>query len=240
MWPRFDSCAGFAFNFFAFVVYLGISFLTAASNKKAQIFNALATTIVASSALCYLIEALGTTEMAANNDRGLLWLRYAQWAFNTPLLIAITGLLAGTTAFELVYTSLLALVTTGALFAAALSRGFNATWPIYVLGLVVALPIFAQTWFVWAARANKLGAATRSAFYTIASLGSILAIGYAVNWGTAEGGQHQTVDQEAITYVVLDIFTRVVLTFIVLFFPSAIDGAGAFDETVEVKVTESV
>ena len=34
--------------------------------------------IVASSALTYLIQALGTTEMSSNNDRGLLWLRYAQ------------------------------------------------------------------------------------------------------------------------------------------------------------------
>ena len=47
---------GFAFNFFAFVVYLCISLITAPSNKKAQMINALSTAIVASSAreYCYI------------------------------------------------------------------------------------------------------------------------------------------------------------------------------------------
>ena len=62
----------------------------------------------------------------------LQWLRYAQWAFNTPLLIAALGLLAGTTASELFFTTFLAWIGTGALFAAALSSGLNATWPLFV------------------------------------------------------------------------------------------------------------
>ena len=43
-------------------------------------------------------------------------------------------LFAGTTVTEIMYTTLLALLTTGALFAAAVSSGFNATWPIYAFG----------------------------------------------------------------------------------------------------------
>ena len=88
--------------------------------------------VVGSSALCYLIEALGNTEMAGNWIRALLWLRYAQWAFNTPLLVGIVGLLAGTTVMELFYVTLLSWITTGALFAGAISTGLNATWPLYV------------------------------------------------------------------------------------------------------------
>ena len=153
-------------------------------------------------AVCYLIEALGTTEMLANNDRPLLWLRYAQWTFNTPLLVALAGLLAGTTSFELAYTTLLSWITTGALFAAALSRGYNATWPIYTLGVCVAIPVVLQVLAVWWSRADGRAAATKSIFRAVSILGFILAIGYAVNWGTAEGGQVQSTDAEAITYTV--------------------------------------
>ena len=60
--------------------------------------------------------------------------RVAEWAASTPLVIALLGLLAGTTTTELLYTTMLALITTGGLFAAAISTGYNATWPIYALG----------------------------------------------------------------------------------------------------------
>ena len=50
------------------------------------------------------------------------------------MLVAALGLLAGTTAGELFYTTTLTWITTGAFFAAALSTGFNATWPIFTFG----------------------------------------------------------------------------------------------------------
>jgi len=203
------------------VVFLGITILN--DKPKNAVFNYLATTIVAISALCYLIEALGNTETGSR--RPLLWLRYVQWATNTPLLILTLGLLAGTTLTEAFFNMALSLLTTGALFAAALSTGFNATWPIYVFGIVAALPVAYSVLFVWAARATSAPAVTSKVYTALAWISFALAVGYAVNWGTAEGGQVQTTNQEIVTYTVLDIVSRVVFGFILLFVPGAIEGA---------------
>ena len=87
---------------------------------------------MAISALAYLIEALGNTEM--DTRRPLLWIRYVQWATNTPLILLALGLLAGVTYTEVFFTTILATITTSALFAAAISTGYNATWPIFAFG----------------------------------------------------------------------------------------------------------
>jgi len=219
---------GFGFTLFATVVFIAIAAMHA--GKKGALIAQLAVIIVASSALCYLIEALNgdLSAVSGNNGRAFQWLRYAQWAFNTPLLVATLGLLAGTTAAELFYTTALSWLTTGALFAAALSSGYNATWPIYAFGVAMAIPVIIMVFTTWSSRANGLPAATKTAFNILSILGFVLAVGYAINWGTAEGGQKQDADQELITYTVLDIASRVVFGFILLFVPGAIDSAAGF------------
>jgi len=220
---------GFGFQFFATVVFAAVSVIH--GNRKGALLTNIATVIVASSALCYLIEALNgpLSAVNANNGRQLQWLRYAQWAFNTPLLIAALGLLAGTTASELFFTTFLAWIGTGALFAGALSSGLNATWPLFVFGVAASIPIVIQVLSTWAGRAAGLPAAAKTAYTVLSWFSFVLAIGYAVNWGTAEGGQKQDENiQEIITYTVLDILSRVVFGFILLFVPSALESAGGF------------
>jgi len=215
---------GFGFQFFATVVFLGITVLN--DKPKNALFNYLATSIVAISALAYLVEALGNTEM--DTVRPLLWIRYAQWATNTPMIILGLGLLAGVTYTEAFFTTVLSSITTAALFAAAISSGYHATWPIYVFGIVAALPVVYQVLFVWAARAVSAPSATAKTYALLAWFSFFISIGYAVNWGTAEGGKVQTSDQEVITYTVLDILSRVVFGFVLLFVPNAIEGATGF------------
>jgi len=214
----------FGFSLFATVVFMGISMLN--DKPKNTLINSLATVIVAITALAYLIEALGQTEMFT--VRPLLWIRYAQWATNTPLLILTLVLLAGCTYGEVFFATALAELTTGALFAAAISSGYNATWPIYVFGVVAALPVAGLVLLTWSSRVVSAPAATKSVFTTLAWLEFVIAVGYAVNWGTAEGGKVQTIDQEVITYAVLDIVSRVVFGFILMFVPGAIEGAAGF------------
>jgi bacteriorhodopsin len=215
---------GFGFQFFATVVFLGITLLN--DKPKNAAFNYLATTIVAISALAYLVEALGNTEM--DTVRPLLWIRYAQWATNTPLIVIALGLLAGITYTEAFFATALSLITTAALFAAAISTGYNATWPIYVFGIVAALPVVYLVLFVWASRVASAGKSTAGIYTFLAWFSFFLSVGYAVNWGTAEGGKVQSTDQEVITYTVLDILTRVVFGFVLLFSPGAIEGANGF------------
>jgi len=212
---------GFGFQFFATVVFLGISLLN--DKPKATLFNYLATTIVAISALAYLIMALGNTEM--DTRRPLLWVRYAQWATNTPLILLTLGLLAGTTYGEAFFAVAVAEITTAALFAATISTGYNAVWPIFTFGVVAAVPVAYQVLFVWAARAASAPAATARIYSFLAWFSFVIAIGYTVNWGTAEGGLVESTDQEVIVYTVFDILSRVVFGFVLLFVPGVVDGA---------------
>ena len=52
--------------------------------------------------------------------------------------------------------------------------------------------------------------------------------GYIVFWGTSEGGHITTADQEIIVYTVLDIVSKVVFAFILIFGREAIARHGSF------------
>lgn len=51
--------------------------------------------MVSIASLAYLIMALGNSHISVANGRGFLWVRYADWAATTPLLLADLGLLVG-------------------------------------------------------------------------------------------------------------------------------------------------
>jgi len=212
---------GFGVSFFASVVLLGISLLN--DKPKNAVFTYLTTVFAAVTALAYLIMALGNTEMFT--VRPLLWVRYVQWAVQMPIGLSILGLLAGTTVTELAYVSTLGLLTIGSLFAAAISSGYNATWPIFAFGVCTSLPVFSMVLFTWMARASHLSPATKSCYNTVAWLTAILGLGYVINWGTAEGGKVQSIDQEIITYTVLDVVSKPIAALLVVFIPNAIEGA---------------
>lgn len=146
----------------------------------------------------------------------------AEWVTNTPLIILTLGLLAGVTYTEAFFTTVLSVITTAALFAAAVSTGYNAQWPIYAFGIVAALPVVFTVLFTWSARASSAPSATAKTFTALAWMQFLLAVGYAVQWGVAEGGRVESADQEVIVYAVLDIISRVVFGFILLFVPNAV------------------
>ena len=62
-------------------------------------------------------------------------------------------------------------------------------------GIIAGFPIAIQVLFVWGPRASKIGGATATTFHTLAWLGTFMAVAYTVNWGSAEGGHNQNVDQ---------------------------------------------
>ena len=61
--------------------------------------------------------------------------------------------------------------------------------------IIAAVPVAYQVLFVWASRTGSLHKATASTFAALSWVSFFLAIGYAVNWGTAEGGRVQTTSQ---------------------------------------------
>jgi bacteriorhodopsin len=92
-------------------------------------------------------------------------------------LVGTLGLLAGTTISELFFTTAFSLLVTGGLFAAAISSGANATWPIFAFAVVAAVPIVYQVLVTWAARAAAGPKATKAVYTVLSYLGFALAIG---------------------------------------------------------------
>ena len=64
---------------------------------------------------------------------------------------------------------------------------------------------------MWGSRAGSLHKATASTFAALSWMSFIFAVGYAVNWGTAEGGRVQSTDQVRPSFTVCNCtinFTR--------------------------------
>ena len=83
--------------------------------------------------------------------------------------------------------------------------------PFSLAAVVAAIPVAYQVLFVWAARAVSQSKATASTFAALSWVSFFIAIGYAVNWGTAEGGRVQSTDQVRPSFTVCNCtinFTR--------------------------------
>jgi bacteriorhodopsin len=186
-------------------------------------------------ALAYLIMALGNTSYAVFFDpefpeisRDFQWIRYAQWAITGPLTLITFGLLAGAHWVEVLFIVLACLVGVAAGFAGALSTGLHATWPIFAFAVAAFLVIIY----------SLLGSFRRSAYQLHVEVGKLydflaysmgaLFTGYLIVWASSEGGHIADVDQEVIVYTVLDVLTKLIFGFILLFSRESIARYGKF------------
>jgi bacteriorhodopsin len=184
-------------------------------------------------ALAYLIMALGEAHMDHLIDadheetRSFEWIRYAQWVLTGPLTIIALGLLAGAHWVEITFIAIATIIGVGAGFAAALSTGNYATWPIYGFAIAIFLVVIYNLLYTFraTAHANK----EIGKLYDVLAYGSsFIYLGYVIFWGCAEGGNIASADQEVIVYTVLDILSKVVFGFVFLFAREAIARYGSF------------
>jgi bacteriorhodopsin len=188
-------------------------------------------------ALAYLIMALGDgdgpdymhTIDAEFPDikRSLEWIRYAQWALTGPLTLIALGLLAGAHWVEITFVAISCVIVVGAGFAAALSTGNYATWPLF--GFAVAIFLIISYNLLYTFRATAHANKEIGKLYDVLAFGSsFFYLGYVIFWGTSEGGNITNVDQEVIVYTVLDVITKVIFGFVFLFSREAIARYGSF------------
>jgi len=230
---------GFAFTGFASAVFLFLAYIRNVK-PEARLMYYLVTLINAITALAYLTMALGgiwgqaeyvpnkSLQVGTNGQRGFHWLRYAAWVFVAPITTIILGILAGAHWVDIFWVAFASIVSVAALFASAISQGWNATWPLFafagVAGLIVAIA-YVRTYRVAAYKVH----AEIGKLYDVLGLGSlVLYIGYYITFGVSEGGKITTPDQEVIIYTVHDIITKVAFGFVLIYSREAIARYGTW------------
>jgi len=230
---------GFAFTGVAGLLFLVLSYLRNVK-PEARLTYYLVTLINGITALAYLIMALGGSwgwaeyvpnpgmQVLNHTGRGFHWLRYASWVIVTPLTVVVLGLLAGAHWVDQVWLVFVSIIGVAALFASAISQGFNATWPLYAFAGVTGVVLTWGLCVTYRSAAYKVHAEIGK-LYDVVGLGSaLLGLAYYVFFGTSEGGKWTTVDQEVIVYACLDIVSKAVFGFVLLYSREAIARYGSF------------
>jgi len=216
---------------------------------EARLTYYLVTLLASITALSYLIQAMGAnvgnnfaawpTNAAALNTassaqfthdliRTFQWLRYAAWAASIPLTVVVVGILAGAHWTEFVWVSLSGLISIAGIYAAAICTGPNATWPLYALALVAGAPVGIALVYTFRVSAHKVHPEI-GRLYDVIGFGLLIAfIGYAITAGVSELGYVTTVDQEVIIYAVLDVLTKTVFGFFLIWSRESIARYGTF------------
>lgn len=114
----------------------------------------------------------------------------AAWAFTSPLLLAVFGLLVGVSLSELAGLTLCMWLTLAAGFAGAISFGTHAAWPLFTFGLVAFLyPIYTLL-VTFTARATASNTPAVKGLYNKAGiLSAICWAAYVIVWAVSNGGR---------------------------------------------------
>ena len=175
------------------------------TSAKAKATNYITTAVVTIASLAYLVMALGRSDIPVTNGRAFLWVRYADWAATTPLLLLDLGLLAGASPVDIAWVVLCDLLMIAAGFAGSTSSGYNAAWPLFAFGMAAFVPVLHALAVTFPAAARLRGPNAASLFNKLAVIMAVTWSAYPLIWATGEGSQWSSVDQETIAYAAMDI-----------------------------------
>jgi len=162
--------------------------------------------------------------------------RIASYAIVAPITMVLLAILAGAHWTEFIWTSLSAVLSISGLFAAIITTGPNAKWPLYAFALVFGLPVAIALVYTFRIAAHKVHPEI-GRLYDVVGFGSLfLYFGYAINAGVSELGYVTSVDQEVIIYAALDILSKVVFGFVLIWSRESIARYGTFLGTINTGV----
>ena len=145
-----------------------------------------------------------------------------------PLTVVTVGILAGAHWTEFIFISLSGMLSVAGLYAAIIVTSINATWPLYALALAAGIPVGIALVYTFRVSAHKVHPEI-GRLYDVIGFGLLIAFfGYAITVGVSELGYITTVDQEVIIYAVLDVLTKVVFGFVLIWSREAIARYGTF------------
>jgi len=235
----------FAFTLTATVVFFVLSYIRNVK-PEARLIYYLVTSINGVSALAYLLLATGTPFNGAVGQstayslkdygytastaliRQFFWLRFAAWAWAAPLTLVILGLVSGAHWVEITWTFFFSLISLAALFAASTSGGANATWPLFAFGVFAGIPIFIALVYTYRKTAYRVHAEIGRLYDVLGFSFTIMLAAYAISWAVSEGGMITTIDQETIIYATLDVITKALFGFVLIWSREAIARYGTF------------
>jgi len=245
-WIAFAFCLG------ATVFFLALSYVRNV-RPEARLTYYLVTLICAITASAYLVAALGglyvpgqvayamtstnsvllamagtSQQLTYNLIRSFSWLRWASYAAVAPLTIVILGILAGAHWTEFIWVSVSAMLSVAGLYASIISTAPQSQWPIFSFAIFAGVPVGVALVYTFRVAAHKVHPEI-GRLYDVVGFGSfILYAGYAITAGVSEVGFITSVDQECIIYAALDILTKVVFGFVLIWSREAIARYGTF------------
>ncbi|PNS14197.1 Opsin-1 [Sphaceloma murrayae] len=141
--------------------------------------------------------------------REVYWARYVDWSVTTPLLLLDLALLAGLSGgsiFIAIVADLIMILT--GLFAAFGTEDTPSKWGWYAFACIAYLIVVWQLAINGRATAFGKGGKVGNFFAAIAGFTFVLWTVYPIVWGVADGARIANVDQEIISYAILDVLAK--------------------------------
>jgi len=177
-----------------------------------------------------------TTMYTYNLIRTFSVWRIASYAIVAPITMVLLGILAGAHWTELVWTSLFASLANAGLFAATICTGPNSQWPLYTFAILAGLPVGIALVYTFRVAAHKVHPEI-GRLYDVVGFGSlILYIAYAITTAVTQIGFMTSVDQEVIIFAALDVISKVVFGFVLIWSRESIARYGTFLGTINTGV----
>jgi len=141
--------------------------------------------------------------------RQVYWARYVDWSVTTPLLLLDLALLAGLSggAIFMAIVADVIMILTG-LFAAFGAEDTPQKWGWYAIACIAYLIVIWQLVYHGRASAAGKGGKVGNFFAAIGGFTLIIWTVYPIIWGIADGSRNMDVDEEIISYAVLDVLAK--------------------------------
>ncbi|KAK3695898.1 hypothetical protein LTR37_018303 [Vermiconidia calcicola] len=141
--------------------------------------------------------------------REVYWARYVDWSLTTPLLLLDLCLLAGMNGGNILLAIVadIIMILTG-LFAAFGSEGTPQKWGWYAIACIAYLVVIWQLAVHGRHTVSQKGGKVANFFAAIGGFTLIIWTVYPIIWGIADGSRNMNVDEEIISYAVLDILAK--------------------------------
>jgi bacteriorhodopsin len=234
----------FAFIAFSAAALIVLSYIRNVK-AEARLMYYLVALMCAITSLCYLIQAMGGAQQqtrawiyngaltanpapAGNYARGFQWLRYVGWAFSAPITIFLLGHLSGAHWVEIIWVSLSTIISVASLYAATVSGGFNAVWPVFAFGCLFGIAVMIGLLYTFRLSAYRVHTEIGRLYDILGISLAILFVGYGITWGVSEGSYYTTQDMEVIIYATLDCMTKCTFSFALIYARESIARYGSF------------
>ena len=157
------------------------TFTSKSTSAQSALFKYITLSITACATLAYLVMALGRSDIVSGQPeltpRAFLWVRYADWAITTPLIIVDLALLVGVPYADIFFLIIADLLMIASGFAGATSMGHNAVWPLFCFSMLAFVPILYALTITFPKFAKAKSAATGALYQKLGGVTLLMWIG---------------------------------------------------------------